>query len=282
MCVQKKGVSICRGRYFLSHPLEDSSAASLRVTPTTPDRTEALAGGDADGKVLRRGTETRRLGSRYSTSAEYAPVACRSRSSELLGRIWRTLALFFLTVQRRWQVLRHGRRQGLGISYNKASFLFLLRLPMLMLLRGVSWRCSLLSYHGDGPAGMALSAKPLLISGSFSEPVGVCCCCSPLLPAMVARKGGSRRCIHAGLEKIGEIFISSSSKLEALQPQLSTADMAATSQPPSRRLSSLLRRKLDVASRPSGLIPGCLVIAVGRRCTPEGSLRAARSRSSAA
>jgi hypothetical protein len=99
---------------------------------------------------------------------------------------------------------------------------------------------------------------------------------------MVAQKGDGCQWIPTRLEENREIFsISSSSKLEALLPQLSTADMAATSQPPSWRPSSLLRRKLDIASRPSGFVPGCLVMAVGRRCTPEGSLRAACSRSSA-
>jgi hypothetical protein len=44
---------------------------------------------------------------------------------------------------------------------------------------------------------------------------------------------------------------------------------------------SLLRRKLDGARLPSGLVPGGLTTAVGRRFTSEGSLRAACSRSSA-
>jgi hypothetical protein len=178
-----------RSETFLSHPLEDSSVASLRVAPTTPDRTEALAGGDTDGKVLRRGTRARRLGSRCSSSAEDAPVACGSRSPELLGRIWHTLALFFLAVQHRWQVLRHGRRQGLGISYNKASFLFLLRFPMLMLLRGISRRPALFSVDlpwwwtsGYGSVGEASSNKRLLLRA------GVCVL---LLLSSASGHGGS-------------------------------------------------------------------------------------------
>jgi hypothetical protein len=58
------------------------------------------------------------------------------------------------------------------------------------------------------------------------------------------------------LEEIGEFLsILWSSKLEALLPQLSSVDMTAVMQPPSRRPSSLLLRKLDVASQPSGLVP---------------------------
>jgi hypothetical protein len=176
---------------FSLHPLEDSSAASLRVVPIPPDRTEALAGGDADGKVLRRGTGVHRLASRCSSNEEDAPVACGSRSPELLGRIWRTLDLFFLAVQRRWQVLRHGMRQRPGISYNKASFLFLLRLPMLMLLRGVSRRLALFSVElpwwltdGYGSVGEASSNKRLLLQGGG---------CVLLLLSSVSGHGGSER-----------------------------------------------------------------------------------------
>jgi hypothetical protein len=99
---------------------------------------------------------------------------------------------------------------------------------------------------------------------------------------MVVRKGDGCRRLPAGLEKIGEIFlILSSSKLEACLPQLSSADLAATLQPPSWGPSFLLWRKLDVASRPSGLVPGGLAMAAHRGGSPKGSLRAACSRSSA-
>jgi hypothetical protein len=64
-------------------------------------------------------------------------VACWSRSSDLFGRVWRALALVFLAVQHRWQVLWHGRRWELGISYNKATIFFLRRFPELVLLRSI-------------------------------------------------------------------------------------------------------------------------------------------------
>jgi hypothetical protein len=75
------------------------------------------------------------------------------------------------------------------------------------------------------------------------------------------------------LEEIGDILsILCSSKLEVLLPQLSSIDMTVVMQAPSRRPSSLLLRKLDVASKPSGLVLGGLATVVGRRCTAKGSL----------
>jgi hypothetical protein len=100
---------------------------------------------------------------------------------------------------------------------------------------------------------------------------------------MVVRIGSGRLRLPAGLEEFGEIlWIMSSSKLEAILPRLFHAGMAAKIQPPIRRPSTILLRKLDDTLPPSGLVPSGLVAAVGRRITPEGSQRAARSRSSAA
>jgi hypothetical protein len=117
----------------------------------------------------------------------------------------------------------------------------------------------------------------------FSDAAGLCCFSSSPSPAMVVRIGSGRLRLPAGLEEFGEIlWIMSSSKLEAILPRLFHAGMAAKIQPPMRRPSTFLLRKLDGTLPPSGLVPGGLVTDVGRRITPEGSQRAARSRSSAA
>ena len=59
-----------------------------------------------------------------------------SRSPDSIGRIWCVLVSVFLDVLFWWQELRHGRKQELGISPNKAVFPFLWRLFVLVLLRG--------------------------------------------------------------------------------------------------------------------------------------------------
>jgi hypothetical protein len=214
-------------------------------------------------------------------------VANRSRSPGSIGRAWRTRAFVFLAVLLRWQELWLGRRLKPDIS-NKAVFPSLWRLGALMPYRNTGWSQVKLFVRspwwwlGGGCRSVEASFNKRLLS------VFRCSGCVLLLLLPFSGHGGAdwvweTAPLLAGLEEIGEIhWIPSTSKLEAPLPQLSLADMAAVFQPPTRRPLSILLRKLDGASPPSGLAPGGLVMAVSRRLTPEGSQRDARSRSSAA
>jgi hypothetical protein len=102
------------------------------------------------------------------------------------GQIWSFLAFCFVADQLRWLELRRRWSGAPGLSLNKASFFFFWRLPLLALLRGVSWfvQPSRWWFGGGGPVGEI----------SFSQRLQIRSCLTVLLLLLpLVGLGGGRR-----------------------------------------------------------------------------------------
>jgi len=107
----------------------------LRVDPRSPGQSDALLGGDARRRWVRKGAGSSSLGFRSWICSRVSLVASWSRSPDLIGQIWRAQGFILLVVLLRWQEQWHGVWSKLGISFNKAVLPCLWRFLVLVRLR---------------------------------------------------------------------------------------------------------------------------------------------------